>query len=73
MGSFKASFRSGDTFNASFGNVQMVHTDNYEDLYNQPQINDVTLIGNKTGEQLNLQDKMDVLSQTEIEKILYLG
>lgn len=33
--------------------------DDYERLKNQPSINDVTLIGNKTSEELNLQEKGD--------------
>ena len=42
----------------------------YEDLYNKPSINDVQLKGNKTSEELNLQDKMEALSEKEIEEIL---
>lgn len=35
------------------------NVNDYEKLKNQPSINDVTLIGNKTSEELNLQEKGD--------------
>ena len=73
MGTFKASFRDGNAFNASFGNVQKVSTTDYEELYNKPSINGVTIIGAKFSPDYHLQDQMAILSQTEIEKILYLG
>lgn len=49
---------------------------NYEkdsELTNRPSINGTELIGNKTSKQLKLQDEMNALSVTDIEKILYLG
>lgn len=62
MTTFKMTFEEGKEFTttlreegnmtANFGQVQLVHTDNYEDLYNKPSINEVTLIGNKTFEDL---------------------
>lgn len=45
-------------------------TNNYEHLSNQPKINDVTLIGNKTSTDLKLQGKMESLSNTDIENLL---
>ena len=45
-------------------------TSNYEDLMNKPQINDITLIGNKTSKQLKLQDEMTSLTNMEIERLL---
>lgn len=47
-----AKFHDNDDLNADFGDVTMVHTDNYEDLYNKPSINEVELIGNKTFDEL---------------------
>lgn len=47
-------------------------TKNYNKLENKPQINSVTLIGDKTSEELRLQGKMNALTPQEIEKILYL-
>ena len=44
----------------------------YPELSNKPQINDVTLIGNKTSEELGLQSEMRALTVHEIERILYL-
>lgn len=48
-------------------------TNNYNSLSNKPQINGVTLVGNKTSKDIKVQDEMDVLSVQEIEKILYLN
>lgn len=52
---------------------ERVSTGDYNELVNKPQINSVELIGNKTGPELRLQNKMDTLSVQDIEKILYLG
>ena len=65
---FKAKFNSDANFKANFGNVQMVHTDNYEDLYNKPSIEQRVLVGNSTIEQIGV----GTLTVQEIEKILYL-
>ena len=46
-------------------------SNNYNTLTNKPQINSVTLIGNKTGEELNLQDKMKEITNQEIDTIIY--
>ena len=73
MGTFKASFKDGNPFNASFGNVQKVSTSNYEELYNLPYMNGEKIIGHKVSHDYHLQDEMEVLSQTDIEKILYVG
>lgn len=45
----------------------------YNDLDGKPSINYVTVQGDKLGADYHLQDKMGILSQAEIEKILYLG
>lgn len=66
MASFK---ENNSTFNAKFGSTTFVHTDNYEELYNLPSIENVVLRGNKTFEELG----MGAMSQTDVEKILYLG
>ena len=57
----------------NFGQVQQIHSDNYEDLYNKPQINDITLIGNKTSTQLKLQHEMQELSDSDIDDVIYGG
>lgn len=46
---------------------------NYNVLYNKPSINYVELVGNKTGEELYLQDAMDEITPQEIDNILYGG
>lgn len=45
-------------------------TDDYEQLENKPSINAVTLVGNKTGAELGLQDDMDPISAVELAGIL---
>ena len=68
-----ADFDNTANLKAGFGNTQIVHTDNYNDLYNKPRINAVTVEGDKTGTDYRLQNKMDILTRQEIEKILYVG
>lgn len=63
-----ASMHDSDSLGAQFGSTQFVHTDDYNDLVNKPQIENVTLVGNKTMKQLGV----DTLSVQDIEKILYL-
>ena len=43
----------------------------YLDLDDLPKINGVELTNNKTGGDLQLQDKMDEISNSEIDKIIY--
>lgn len=43
----------------------------YPPLINKPKINDVTLLGNKTSEELHLQHKMNEITPQEIDKIIY--
>ena len=43
----------------------------YDVLPNKPQINNVTLIGNKTSKQLGLQDELDMADEHDIDEILY--
>lgn len=45
-------------------------TSNYEHLSNKPKINSIELLGNKTSDELNLQDKMEALSNMDIENLL---
>ena len=46
-------------------------TDDYEALNNQPQINNITLLGNKTSKDLKVQDEMDAITEQEIDKIIF--
>lgn len=82
MGTFNASFKENTQLTAGFtkekqlaaefGSIQKVSTSNYEELYNLPYINSRQIVGNKTGADYNLQDKMDAATVAEIERILYL-
>lgn len=42
----------------------------YNLLGNKPSINDVILAGHKTGKQLGLQDKMDSLTNKELDDLI---
>lgn len=71
MADFKATFTSSNDMTATFGNVQLVHTDNYDDLYNKPRINGHELIGDKSGPELELQNHMDEITAQDIDNIIY--
>ena len=45
---------NSDTFAPDFGEIQTIHDMNYNNLFNKPSINGVELVGNKTGEDLDL-------------------
>ena len=58
------------------GNITMgggSGTNNYEKLINKPQINNIELLGNKTSKQLKLQDEMDLITEQDIDEIMYGG
>ena len=46
-------------------------TTNYEDLKNKPKINSKELIGDKSGSDLNLQDKMDRVTEHDIDIMMF--
>lgn len=50
--SMSATFSDDANMGASFGEVQKVSTSNYEELFNKPKINGVTLVGDKSFEDL---------------------
>ena len=47
-------YSNTDTFSTDFGEIQTIHDMDYNHLYNKPSINGVELVGNKTGEELDL-------------------
>ena len=62
----------GDTGNVNFQlGKQCCATPSYPALPEKPQINGVTLIGNKIDEELHLQHKMNEITPQEIDKIIY--
>lgn len=44
---------------------------NYEDLKNKPKINSKELIGDKSGSDLNLQEKMDLMTEHDIDIMMF--
>lgn len=67
----KAKLESNNPINASITSNHGSGTTNYELLSNKPSINEVTLIGNKTTEDLRLQGKMEAMTIQEVQYILY--
>lgn len=64
-----AQLEADDDLAADFGTIQKVSTSNYEDLYNKPKIEGVTLIGDKTYDELGLPG----ITAQEIDDILFGG
>ena len=46
-------------------------TKDYRYLANKPKINSVELVGDKTGDDLKLQDHMDRITEHDIDVIMY--
>lgn len=44
-------------------------SNNYDDLYNKPILNGVTIQGNKISDDYNIQDKMDRITNSELETL----
>lgn len=62
---FNANFKTDSSLSAGFGQITMVETGDYGKLANKPKINGVTLIGDKSIEELGV----DTLTNTEILEI----
>lgn len=73
-GAITASFPSLDALTTNFGTLtdvgQVTVEKNYENLSNKPQINGVTLTGNKTGSALSLINTTDVITTADIDAIV---
>lgn len=72
MADFNMTFQTSENMSASFGVTSVVETGNYNNLGNKPQINDIEVVGNKTGADYNLQEKMEALTVQEVQAILYM-
>lgn len=64
-----ATFSDDESMGADFGEVQKVSTSDYNDLYNKPQIEGVTLQGNKTFPELGL----GTITEQDVDNIIYGG
>ena len=60
-------------FKTSLHGTAVEGTKDYEKLVNQPKINSIILIGDKTSNELKLQDKMSEVTLQEIDEIIYGG
>lgn len=63
-------FEEDDQFSASFGSCSQIINLDYQSLYNRPLINHVELIGDKSGDELHLQDHMDEITNIELQNLL---
>lgn len=69
MNCCKKTYANGFTFNARMGQVNAASTD-YNKLNNKPSINGVTLVGDKTSDELNLTgDKQFVFTQNTASEV----
>lgn len=50
-----------------------VSTSDYDKLKNRPKINSITLEGDKKASDLSLQEAMDAILETDIDKMIYGG
>ena len=58
---------------ASFGQTTRVETADYNKLSHKPTINSITVEGDKVGLDYNLQNKMEMITEQEIDDIIYGG
>lgn len=70
---FTPNFKSGNERFSTEMNGGSTGTRDYNKLNNKPSINDVTLEGALTDEELYLQHKMNRVTEQEIDKILFGG
>lgn len=74
MAKFKVNFSDASSeMRMKFDKHYETVTRDYEKLDNLPSINSVTLIGDKTSEDIHVQSPMREMTVQEIERILYLG
>lgn len=66
-----ATFKESQDLHAKFGNVQIIEAGRYPPLAEKPKINHHTLIGDQTGAELDLQDKMLEITEQEIDVIIF--
>lgn len=64
-----ADFVESKDFKADFGEVTKASTSDYNELYNKPKIDGVTLQGNKTHSQIGI----GLVSEQDIDTIIYGG
>lgn len=65
------SLGSTQTLDGELNTPGVISTSNYERLINKPQINNIELVGNKTGKQLGLQETLEMAEEKDIDDILY--
>lgn len=61
----------GETFDFETGEYTTVGTYDYNELFNHPHINGVEVIGEKTGTDYKLQNKMNEITPQEIDDIIF--
>ena len=75
----KVNIDSGNNLNVNLSGKQSMKVSglnpgtlgaNYNTLINKPTINEISLVGNKTGKELGLQDKMESLTNMELDDLI---
>lgn len=61
----------GEIGSSSYGEYTRIVENDYDELIHKPQINSVELTGDKTSEDLHLQEAMNNLSNEEIEALIF--
>lgn len=69
----KADFKTTREMQAGFGSTTLIETADYNKLSNKPTINAVTVEGHKTGIDYNLQNKMQPITEHDIDVLIYGG
>ena len=67
----QASLSANKPINAKIDKSCVSGATSYPPLAEKPQINNITLIGNKTSHDLGLQDEIELATEHDIDKILY--
>lgn len=63
----------GDDVAMDASDAVPVSTSDYEKLKNRPKINSITLEGDKKASDLSLQEAMEAILETDIDKTIYGG
>lgn len=64
-----ATLSSGSNMNGGMASTR--YAKDYEKLINKPSINGVEVIGDKVSKDYKLQDELEIVSEQEIDKMLF--
>ena len=67
----KTSIEKSNPIKAKLSNNGAINNTSYPPLTDKPRINEVILLGNKTSEDLGLQERINLATKHDIDKIIY--